>query len=266
MDMVFGYMLSRTVYAVAKLGIADLLADGPKTSAELAQATGTHAPSLYQLLRALASRGIFEESAEGCFGLTPNAALLRSDIFGSLRAHAIMYGEEQFQAWDEILYCIRTGQPGFDIIYGKGMYEYLAEHPDAAMTFNTAMGNSTVVLVEEIIRAYDFSGFSIIVDVAGNQGQQLAAILRANPGSHGILFDQPYVVQGATQVLEQAGVLDRCEIVGGDFFTSVPNSGDVYIIKNALLAYNSLLAMSGLSLTRVVPIQSGSSVLECVPA
>ncbi len=234
LQMMTGYWISKAIYVAAKLGIADLLADGPLGSEELSMATQTHAPALYRLLRALASVGIFSEEADGRFTLTPLAALLRSDIPDSMRALAIMYAEEQSRAWDDVLHSVQTGQPAFEHAFGTRYFDYFATHPEASRVFNEAMVGWTTQVVDAVVAAYDFSPFGTVMDVGGGHGPLLAAILKSAPATRGILFDQPHVVEGAEPFLAAAGVVDRCKRVGGDFFAEIPAGADAYVLAQIL--------------------------------
>ncbi len=233
-QMMTGYWISQSVYVTAKLGIADQLTDGPRTSEELAAACQAHAPSLYRLLRGLASVGTFTEVDVGRFALTPTAELLRTDHPDSMRALAIMYGEEQYQAWGDALVSIQTGTPAFDRRFGASYFHYLAAHPEAAATFNTAMTGWSAQVASAVVEAYDFSDSTTVVDVGGGHGTLLAAILTANPHLHGILFDLPHVTASAAAFLATAGVADRCQISAGDFFEALPSGGDAYILAQIL--------------------------------
>ena len=232
--MITGYWTSQMVLVVAKLGIADLLADGPRSAEELAKATGTHARSLYRLLRALASLGVFSEGGEGRFLLTPLAESLRSDVPGSRRAMALMMGDEHYRAWGDLLESVRTGQTAFDRLYGKPIFEYLGEHPEQARIFDAAMtaihGRETRAMLD----VYDLSGIRVLADVGGGNGTNLIGILGRYPEMKGILFDLPHVVERATGNLEKAGVSGRCEVVGGDFFTSIPAGADAYFMRHII--------------------------------
>ena len=234
LQMMTGYWVSQALHVAAKLGIADLLADGPVDCEDLAAATDTHAPSLQRVLRALASVGVFTEVSPGSFALTPLAELLRTETPGSMRALAIMYAEEQYRAWGELLHSVRTGEMAFDHQFGMGYFEYLAQHPEADRVFNEAMTGWTHQLVGAVVDTYDFSPFKTIVDVGGGYGALLAAILRSNPGTRGVLFEQPHVVASAEEQLVAAGVADRCTAVGGDFFAAVPAGGDAYVLAQIL--------------------------------
>jgi len=234
LQMMTGYWVTQALYVAAKLGIADLLSDGPLSCDELAGRSGTHAPSLRRTLRALASVGVFSEVDPGRFTLTPLATLLRTGDPHSVRALAIMYAEEQYRAWGDFLYSVRTGQPAFEHQFGMDVFEYFARNPHASAMFNEAMSGLTTQVAAAVAATYDFSSCATIVDVGGNRGTVLAAILQRHSGSRGILFDRPHVVATAGEVLVAAGVEDRCTIVGGDFFEALPPGGDAYLLASIL--------------------------------
>lgn len=234
LQMMTGYWGSQALYVAAKLGIADLLADGPVDSAELATATGSDARSLHRVLRALASVGVFTEVIPGRFALTPLADLLRTGPPHSMRALAIMYAEEQYHAWGDILHSVRTGAPAFEQRYGSGYFDYLARHPASGQVFNEAMTGWTNQVAGAVATTYDFSPFGTVVDVAGGHGALLADILRRNPTMRGILFDLPLVAAGAARALRDAGLGERCDTVGGDFFTDALPTGDAYVLAQIL--------------------------------
>ena len=230
--MIAGFWLSRALYLAARLGIADLLKDGPKNAAELAQATGMHAPSLYRMLRALASVGIFAEDAEGRFVLTPLAATLRSDVPGSLRAFALAeLDEDHHAAWGEFLRSVKTGAVAFDHLFGMDVWQYRARQPEKGHLFDEAMTSFSAVVDAAIVASYDFAALGKIVDVGGGDGSLIIAILQAHPALQGVLFELPQVTSGARERLASAGLTQRCEVVAGDFFAAVPGGGDAYLLK-----------------------------------
>jgi len=232
LQMISGFWVSQMVLAAAKLGLADLITDQPKTAGELAQASGTHAPSLYRLLRGLASVGVFAEDSQGRFVSTPVSETLRRDAPGSLRAFAMAeLGQEHFKAWGNLLHAVRTGEIAFDNLFGQSAWEYYAENPEDAAVFNDAMTGLTEMVNGAVVPAYDFSAFRKIVDIGGGHGALLAAILKANPAARGVLFDLPHVAEGAAARFAAEGVSDRCEIVSGDFFKAVTPGGDAYVMK-----------------------------------
>lgn len=230
-----GYQVSQALYVVVTLGIADLLAGGAQDSDALAEATGTHRGALHRVLRFLAGAGIFREVAPRRFALTPLGAGLRTDVPGSLRATALMLLDEaHWLAWGQLAHSVRTGETAFAHVHSLGFFDYLGQHPDIAEVFHRAMTSSTARSGDAITRAYDFSGIGRLIDVGGGHGLLLATILREHPAMRGVLFDRPEVVAGARVTLEAAGVAERCELVGGDFFATVPPGGDAYLLRQVI--------------------------------
>jgi ubiquinone/menaquinone biosynthesis C-methylase UbiE len=232
--MITGYWVSQTLHVAAKLSLADLLKNGPRSADDLAQATATHPRSLYRLLRALASLGVFAEDDRHRFALTPLGECLRGDVPGSQRAMAITSGEEHYRAWGELLYSVRTGQTAFDKLYGLPVFDYLARHPEQAKLFDETMvgvhGRETAAMLE----AYDFSGIKVLADIGGGNGSLLTGVLRAYPSMKGILFDLPGVAERARSNLQTAGLSDRCQVVGGSFFESAPVGADAYLLRHII--------------------------------
>ncbi|MCP4540330.1 MAG: methyltransferase [Chloroflexi bacterium] len=238
LQMITGFWISQAIYVAAKLGIADLLKDGPKGSDELAKSAGASPKELFRLLRFLASVGIFSEVEDGCFELTPLAVYLQTETPGSLRSLMIYYGEETYQPWGSILHSIKTGETAFNHVRKSGVFQYLSQHPESAAVFNQAMTEYTAEESTAVITAYDFSKFVKIVDVGGGQDSFIAAILKANPKPEGVLFDLPQVIEGAKGRIDADGLTDRCQVIGGDFFESAPRGGDVYILKNIIVNWD----------------------------
>jgi hypothetical protein len=227
------YIVPFTLRAVCDIGVADQLADGPRTVAELARRTGTHAPSLLRALRALAGRGVFTEVAPETFGLTPLAEPLRTDHPRSLRAaYPLLAGD--VQAWAVFDHTLRTGAPAFVHAHGVDYWTYLAGHPRDSARFDASQQAVTQREVRALIPGYDWARFGTVVDVGGGNGAFVAALAAAFPAMRGVVFDQPHVVSGAGAVFAAAGVSDRCTAVGGDFRTSVPAGADAYVVKRAL--------------------------------
>jgi hypothetical protein len=234
--LINGFQLSRMIQVVASLGVADLLKDGPRPYDEIAAATGAHPRSMYRLLHALASAGVLDEKADACFSLTDIGECLRSDSPHSRAASARTTDRAYvWNSWGALRHSVMTGEDAFRHLYGVGVWDWRAERPEETEIFDAAMTEMSRGVADAIGEAVDFSGFECIVDVGGGQGALLAGILRRNPGSRGILYDLPHVVAGAPPVLRAQGVADRCEVVGGDMFKSVPQGGDAYVIKSVLI-------------------------------
>jgi len=245
-DLVLGlalsYLSARALHVAADLGIADLLQNGPRSTAELARITGAHQPSLCRVLRTLAGHGIFAEDAPGCFRLTPAAAVLQSGIAGSVRDAVRMMGDMTgdgpwWSAVGHLRHSVMTGQPGWDYVVGTPFFDYLAQHAAAGTWFDRGLANFTCLENAAIARAYDFGQAHRVVDVGGGQGGLLAEILHAFPQVRGVLCDRPQVL-AEPAALTQAGLLGRCELVGIDFFQSMPRGGDVYLLKRILHDWN----------------------------
>lgn len=229
--MFSGYWVSQAIYVAAKLDIADLLAERPKSVEELAAATGSHPPSLYRLLRALASIGIFTQDNEAKFSLTPLSAPLRKGK-GSMHSMVIHMGEKpSWLAWGELLHSVKSGETAFIKANGSEVFPYYAEHPESKEPFDQAMTEFSDSISEAITRAYDFSPFKKIIDVGGGHAGLLTSILKASPDPAGVVFDLPSTIEGAKVRIAAEGLAQRCEVVGGDFFKEVPAGGDLYILK-----------------------------------
>jgi hypothetical protein len=225
-QLVFGKCISMAISVVAKLRVADLLADGPKTLADLATRTKTHAPSLYRVLRTLAAAGVFAEQVDGRFALTPMSQYLRmADFFGS---------DWSWRAWGHLLVSVQTGRTAFDTVFGEPVFDFLAKHPDESAVFNEGMTGFSSNIAPAVAEAYNFAAFKTVVDVGGGHGVLLNTILQAYAGVNGIVFDSPHVVVGAEDAIRKAGLTGRCRAVGGDFFQSVPARGDAYLMKHII--------------------------------
>jgi hypothetical protein len=232
LQIISGFWISRAVYIIAKLGIPDLLKSGPKTAEELAAATKMHAPSLYRILRALASVGVVSSDEGKRFAQTPLSATLVTGEPGSLRWFAISeLGQEHYPAWGNLMHSVKTGEIAFDNFFGVDIWQYFQQNPEDAAVFNDSMSSVTAVTNEAITSLYDFSRFKKLVDVGGGHGGLITSILKLNPELKGVLFDAPQVIDGARARIEAAGLADRCETVAGDFFKAVPAGGDAYIMK-----------------------------------
>jgi precorrin-6B methylase 2 len=227
--------------AACNLKIPDLLATGPATAGQLADATGTRESFLRRFLRGLAAMGVVTEESSGRFAATPVLDHFRSDTPG-LRNITIMLSDEAYPAWGELIYTPRTGKPAFDHIFGKPRFDALADDPDGTARFNAAMVEITSRIAGAFIGEYDFAGVKTVVDVGGGNGALLAAVLRAHPHMRGVVFDLPQGLAGARESLEAAGVWTRVELVEGSFFEAIPSGGDLYLLKSIVHDWDDELA------------------------
>lgn len=235
MRLVNGYQVSQAIHVAAALGIADLLGDAPLGSDDLAAEAGVHPGSLYRLLRGLAAAGVFREEADRRFSLAPMGRCLRSDAERPVGPYAVFVGRPyQWSAWGDLLHGVRTGETAFRHVHGADPWEYRSRHPEEGAVFDRAMTALSRRAAQAVVAAHDFSRHGKVVDVGGGHGTMLAAVLAAHPAARGVLFDQPGVVAGAAEVLRDAGIADRCEVVGGSFFEAVPDGGDAYLLKAVL--------------------------------
>jgi orsellinic acid C2-O-methyltransferase len=234
-NLLTGHLAPHVIYTATQLGLPGLLASGTNTTEELAAATETHPPSLGRLLRALASVGIVTEPSAGRYELTPMGTLLLPEAENSLNATVLLnFNEEAWRSWATLAHSIKTGEPSFEHIYQTQAFPYFASQPGLMEIFNRAMAERTRQAAIAVVANYDFSRFSTVVDVGGNDGTLISGILNANPGIKGVLFDTADGIAQAVDVLGAAGVDDRCQIVPGDFFVSVPEGGDVYTLKSVI--------------------------------
>ena len=236
LQLVGGAFISQAIYVAAKLGIADILADGPRDAKYIAEKTATHVRSLYRLLRACASVGAFTELDNTQFANTPMTETLRSDHPRSTRDLTIWMGEEpHWRVYGELLYSVKTGEPAWDKVHGEPVFPYLfSTNIELGEIFNRAMTSYSHQSMGPVLQAYGFSTAGRIADIAGGYGHLLATILAANPNAKGVLFDLPAVLDGATEMLERHGVTDRVQLVEGDFFASIPVRADIYMLKHII--------------------------------
>ena len=234
-QLAFVMRASRALYAAAELNIADFLASGPLTTAELAAAVGADAAALRRLMRALVAHGVFEEEIGDRFRLNAAGELMRRDVPGSQRA-AVLFtaGDMQWRLWSDFLECVRTGRAVVERVFGNTIFERNAQNPDEAELFSQAMASFSAALSAPLMAAYDFGSFRRIADIGGGTGRLLADLLAAHRNARGVLFDLPNVVTGALAILAASGVEARCEILGGSFFDGVPPGADAYVLRAIL--------------------------------
>jgi hypothetical protein len=236
MQFATGYMVSAALYPVTKLGIPDLLKNGPKSTRELAGACAANEDAVYRVLQALASVGVVTECSPRTFALTPVGDCLRSDRDDSMRDMVLWFADAfHFQTYPEMLHALKTGETVVEEVFGEPCFGYFEKHEEEGHVFNTAMTKFSKMLMPAVLEAYDFSWLNgkTLVDVGGGRGYMLTAILKKYPEIHGVIFDQEHVVNGAPSNIKAAGVTGRCSAAAGDFFAEV-SPGDAYIIKNII--------------------------------
>lgn len=222
---------ARALQIAAELGIADLLASGPRSSEDLAERTDSDPGALHRMMRLLASRGLFHETGPGVFELTETGGPLRSDHPASVRSVLALAGTVAPLVLGGVRHSLSTGEATFPVVAGEHIYDYMAHHPEHGRLFDEAMRELTRVAAPAVLDAYDFAGVSRIVDVGGGSGALLSAVLHREPGASGVVFDTPGVADSARERIRNEGLTDRCSVVGGDFFREVPPGGDLYVLK-----------------------------------
>lgn len=232
-ELVNGFRAAQIVHAAVELRVPDLLADGPKSAEDLSSASGIESKRLRRLLRALVGLGVLVETDDGRFANTEVGDLFREGVPGSRRALVRMLIPETYRIWDHFMETLRTGETGQSLAHGATLWEVIARDPDFAARFNDAMAWNTENAAEFVATSGDFEGASLVVDVGGGKGSLLAGVLLAHPDLRGIVFDLPAGLGQTAEYLVTQRVLDRCRIVEGDFFESVP-PGDVYLLKDIL--------------------------------
>ena len=234
LQMVSAAWNTQTLFVAAKLGIADLLAARPMSNEELAQATGAHVRSLARLMRALVSLEICAIGPDGKYQLTALGGYLRRDVRDSVRGMALHWGGQLWEAWGHLLDCVMTGKNARGSEDPSAIFASFMGDPEQAAIFNRAMVNITEAVAEAVVRIYDFTGMTRVVDVGGGYGAMLAAVLRAYPSMRAVLFDLPQVIPGARRYLDDGGVLARCELIEGSFFDQVPGAADACLLKSII--------------------------------
>jgi hypothetical protein len=259
------HYISHALYLAAKIGLADLLREGPRSAAELAADTATHAPSLRRVLRLLASAGVFAEGEDGRFSLTPLGEPLRTDVPGSSNASVQLFANPTLvDKWRELEFCVRTGLPALQKLHpGMTTFDEMAQDPERAAMFDKAMATFAPATSAAVAEAYDFSQVGKLADVGGGNGAILCGILRAYPKLRGLVYDQPHVIARTKAYVAEQGLADRCETVGGSFFEKVPSGPDVYLMKHVIHDWNDEQATTILRNVRaVVPAHGKVLIVE----
>ncbi len=267
MQMLMGMQSAQAVATAARLGIADVLATSPpQESTALARAVGADTTALARLLRTLVSLGVLSQPLPHTYALTAIGEVLRSDIPGSMRdLLMVLTDTPHWQAWGKLYESVRSGQPMVPQLFGMPIFAYYAAHPEELASFSRALGNLSALAAQGTVHNYDFSHARHIVDVGGAHGDLLLAIVQANPQARGTVFDLPHVAEAARQAITVQGYHGRCEVLGGDFFQSVPPGGDFYMLKLILHDWQDTEALRILHNCRAAMTPNGTLlVIETV--
>jgi hypothetical protein len=261
LELIASRHVPQALHVAAVLGIADLIAKEARSSAQLAQATGTQAGVLYRVLRTLAAAGVLAKDEKERFRLTALGQPLRSDVGDSVRAASIfLSGESELEG--RLLDCVRTGKTAIELVSGvRNWIEYYQQTPARAAVFNSGMTALSNAHYAGVVESYDFRSVRKLVDVGGGHGRLLSMILMAYPKMHGILFELPHAIEGARRTLTTAGLGDRCEVVSGDFFRSVPEGGDTYMLSRVIHDWADDSAVAILKIIRSVLPAKGRVLL-----
>ena len=234
-QMIIGKWISQALGTVVGIGVPDQLARGARRCSQIAREAGVSEDGLYRLLRALASVGLFAETADRQFRLTKMGQLLRSDHPESLAGFARFTAHDvTWRPWGKLDYSVTTGMPAFDHVFNEPIFEHFAKNPGASAIFDDAMTSISAVEARATSDAYDFKGIKTLMDVAGGHGLLLATILRRHKAMRGVLFDLPHVAAGAAATFTRAGISGRVRVETGDFFKELPAGADAIILKHIL--------------------------------
>ena len=264
-ELMHGAALSRAICTAAELGIADQIEAGkPRPVSELAVASGCHEEALRRMMRFLASQGLFREVGDGTFDHTPLSAVLRTDAVGSYRSGARMF-HHMFAGWDGLFHAVKTGTPGFDKVFGKPIFDYVGEHPELGPILDAGMTSIHGYETEAMLDAYDFSGISVLADIGGGNGSLISGVLNRYPEMRGLLFDLGHVMGRAKANLEAGGLADRCTVLEGSFFETVPTGADAYLFRHIIHDWTDEQCIQILGHCRkVIPAGGRLLVVECV--
>ncbi|HYP09051.1 MAG TPA: methyltransferase [Bryobacteraceae bacterium] len=250
-QLIMGFRDTQMVYVAAKLGLADRLAEHPKSAGELAQEVDAHPGALYRVLRALASLGVMEQTSDDTFRLAPGGELLRNAAPGSMRNIALLYGDEWlWRAYGGMLHSVQTGEPAFPAVHGTDFYEFLRMQSEAGATFQAAMDAFSHAEAEAILRAYAFDHVHSVVDVGSGRGVLLSAILRMHAQIEGVAFDMPSVEGECRRAFAENGLTRRATFVAGNFFRELPEGRDLYLLKSVLHNWDDAAASRILQVCR----------------
>lgn len=249
--MLSGAWATSVLQVGTELGIADVLKDGPKTVAEIAAATETHAPSITRLLRALTALGVFAEPEPGVYGMTPLSWHMCKDYPGSMRNFILYFSLDWvWNLWNELPYAMRTGKSAMRYVHGKNIWEFIDQRPEDLQMLNRGIDEFSSLINPSLLMSYDFSRFKSLVDIGGGYGNFLKLLAEQNPDFHAILFERPSVIEEAKQFYAQSKLFDQFTFVPGSFFEELPADADAYFYKFIINDWGDEYAKQTLSACR----------------
>lgn len=260
MNVTIGYWASQAVYVAAKLGIPDQLGDSGLDPADLARLTGSDPVALRRLLRLLAQVDVVRQAADGTYHNTELGTLLRTEEHGSMRDLALLYGEEFYAGWGNLLHTVRTGENGFQALNGAAMYPYFQQSPELTSKFDRAMAAGSEYF-RELSSVHDFHAAKVLVDIGGGNGALLLELLSRHPGLHGILFDAPHVIDAAESELRGTEFADRLEFAAGDYRQGVPTGHDTYMLSRILHGRDDAKCLDLLAIVRDAIDEDGTLLI-----
>lgn len=233
MKFIMEKWISKPIHAISKLGIADILKSGPKIIDDIASISNTHCPTLYRIMRALASVGIFTEVEDKKFALTPMAEMLQTGQAGSV--YSLMFHSDwNDKAWTKLIECIRTGKTAFELAQGLPLFKWLEKNPEAAELLHRANNIKAQNSYAIITDFYNFSNVKKIIDIGGGKGALLLEILKKNTHTKGIIAELLSTIPEVDKEIKKNNLQNRCSIKSCDFFKNIPSGGDVYLLSNIL--------------------------------
>lgn len=259
LEMLHGYRQTCLVVAAVQTGLVDELSETARSDEELAHRLGAHLPSLRRFLRALEVLRLVRCRDGGAALTTLGRQLVRGA--SGLRDRAILTGEEYLPAWANLRHSVLTGEPAFDHVFGMSAWRHREQQRHLNDSFNRLMTEDLVQTHRAIVAAYDFAGGGVVVDVGGGHGRLISDILATYPHLTGILFDQPFVVRDARAVLSAAGVQERCRLIAGSFFETVPAGGDTYLLQHILHDWNDAQCVTILRNCRAAMDRAGTLII-----
>jgi hypothetical protein len=235
MQMATGMGITAALEPIVRIGVPEVLANGPLPVSEIAAKTGSNADALYRVMRLLASVGVFAELPGRIFALTSTSELLRRDVAGSMRDMVLWVSNPfHFRVWSALAHSIQTGQPAVEKVCGQSCFDAIFDDPEVACDFNSAMTCFSRQTAPRLLETYNFSGIDTLMDVAGGHGAILCEVLSRYPEMKGILFDLPNVIQEANRHIGSLKLDHRCKTIAGDFFQGIPAGADAYYMQHVL--------------------------------